>query len=361
MLVPCNATSGFNYQMQNIAKTSNKGIEFVFNYNILRSKDWTLNFGVNYNYNVNKVDDLIDGVNASADARQVWGSTLARPTNDYLVKEGEPVGLVQGFQSAGFYTVDDFTVENGVWTLKPGVADCQVGTYTDGYNKPTGQRAFPGMPKFEDTDGNGVVNENDVTIIGRMKPKHTGGFHINGRWKSLDFAANFTYQLDGKVYNADAMHDMYNDKTDNNGWARVATVADCWKSYNVDGNGDIYLVTDPNELRNINAGAKYGVPFSNNGIVSSDYIESAAFLRLQSLTIGYTLPKEWTKKVYINNARVYFTAGNLFCISGYKGIDPEVNVTPNADSSYAGFPTINFDYRSYPRSRTFTFGLNVAF
>ena len=361
MLVPCNATSGFQYQMQNIAKTSNKGIEFAFNYNIIRTKDLNLKVGLIYNYNVNKIDELIDGVNASADARQVWGSTLARPTNDYLVKEGEPVGLVQGFQSTGFYTVDDFNVVNGVWTLKEGIADCEVGTYTDGYSKPAGQRAFPGMPKFADINGDGVVNENDVTIIGRTKPKHTGGFNIAGSYKGFDLSANFTYQLDGKVYNANAMHDMYNDKTDLNGWARVATVADCWKSYNVNANGDIYLVTDPTELANLNAGAKYGVPFSNNGLVSSDYIESAAFLRLQSLTIGYTLPKDIISKAGLSNVRVYFTGGNLFCISGYKGIDPEVNVTPNADSSYSGFPTTNFDYRSYPRSRTFTFGLNVAF
>ncbi|MBO5548833.1 MAG: TonB-dependent receptor [Prevotella sp.] len=369
MLVPCNATSGFQYQMQNIAKTSNKGIELAFNYNIIRKNDFTLNFGINYNYNVNNVDKLIDGVNASADARQVWGSTLARPTNDYLVKEGEPVGLIQGFQSAGFYTVDDFTVDaNGVWTLKEGVADCKVGTYTmtgngaGQYKVADGQNAFPGMPKYANISGDdNVVDENDVTIIGRTKPKHTGGFNLNGSYKGFDLSANFTYQLDGKVYNANAMHDMYNDKTDLNGWARVATVADCWKSFNVDANGDIYLMTDPAELRAVNANAKYGVPFSNNGVVSSDYIESAAFLRLQSITIGYTLPKNLVAKAGISNARVYFTAGNLFCITGYKGIDPEVNVTPNADSSYSGFPTTNFDYRSYPRSRTFTFGLNVAF
>jgi len=77
--------------------------------------------------------------------------------------------------------------------------------------------------------------------------------------------------------------------------------------------------------------------------------------------VGYTLPKMWTGKVGISNARIYFTAGNLFCLKKYSGLDPDVNVSPNADSSYAGFPTPSYDYRSYPKSRTFTFGLNVAF
>lgn len=359
--VPCNATSGFEYQMQNVAETSNKGIELSFNYNIVRTKDFNLNFGLTYNYNVNNVEKLVEGVNVRGDARQVWGSTLAKPSEDYDVVVGEPVGLIRGFKSAGFYTVDDFNVENGVWTLKPGVPDCSVGTYTDGYAKPNDQVAFPGMPKFEDTNKDGIVDGNDVTIIGRAKPKHTGGFRINGAYKGFDFSLNFTYQLDGKVYNASAMRDMYNDKQTLNGWARLSSVSECWKSYNVDANGDIYLMNDPAELARVNAGAKYGVSYGLNGIVSSDYVESAAFLRLQTLTLGYTLPKQLIKKIALTNARVYFTAGNLFCITGYSGIDPEVNVSPNADSAYSGFPTPGFDFRSYPRSRTFTFGLNVAF
>jgi hypothetical protein len=138
----------------------------------------------------------------------------------------------------------------------------------------------------------------------------------------------------------------------------------CWHMYNIDGNGNMYCVTNPSELAALNAGAEYGVlgyVSELSPIISDNYIESAAFLRLQSLTIGYTLPKEWTKKIYINNARIYFTAGNLFCISGYDGLDPDVNVDRSMDSNYAGFPTPGYDYNSYPRSRTFTFGLNVAF
>ncbi len=361
MLVPCDPTSGFSFQMQNIAETSNKGLELSLNYEIVRKKDWNLSFGMTYNFNKNNVDKLQDGVLASAHTN--WGSTMRKPNYDYIVQEGEPVGLVQGFKSIGFYTVDDFNVENGVWTLKQGIPDNKLdlgGAYGGPYNLPTGQNAYPGMAKFADTDESGTVDADDATIIGHTMPKHTGGFNFSGHWKSIDFSANFTYQIGGDVYNANVMSDMKGDKDTGLGYNRLSEVSDTWKMYNIDNNGDIYLVTDPTELATLNASAKYPVTHEY-GITSSEFIEDASFLRLQTLTIGYTFPKVWTNKIGISNARIYFTGGNLFCLKKYSGLDPDVNVSPNADSSYAGFPTPNYDYRSYPKSRTFTFGLNVAF
>ena len=360
MLVPCDPTTGFSYQMQNIARTSNRGIELSLNYNIVRKKDWSLSFGLTYNYNKNKVDELQDKVIASAHTN--WGSTMRVPTYDYMVKEGEPVGLVQGMQSAGFYTVDDFTVANGVWTLKPGVPDNTIGMgqYNSPYTLANGQKAFPGMVKFADTDGNGVVDANDATIIGHTMPKHTGGFNLTARWKSLDFSANFTYQLDGDVYNANVMSDMKGDKDNSLGYNRLSEISDTWRFYDVDAAGDLVAVTEPEAVRALNANAKYAF-LPEYGITQSEFIEDARYLRLQTLTIGYTFPKQWTKKVGISNARIYFTGGNLFCLKSYSGLDPDVNVSWSADSNYSGFPTPAYDYRSYPKTRTFTFGLNVAF
>jgi TonB-linked SusC/RagA family outer membrane protein len=361
MRVPCDATTGFSYQYQNVGQTSNKGIELTLNYEILRNKDYNLSFGATINHNKNNVDKLVDGVVASAHTG--WGSTMRVPYYDYLVQVDEPVGLIQGLKSAGIYTVDDFTVANGVWTLKPGVPDYSATSYAggDAYKLADGQTAFPGMAKFEDLDGDGTVTTSDVDIIGRTQPKLTGGFNFNGRYKDLDFSANFTYQIGGDVYNANVMHALMGNKDTGLGQARLAEVADCWKMYAVNATGDLYAVTDPTELATLNAGAKYALPYSEYGICSSQFIEDASYLRLQTLTIGYTFPKGWTNFIGISRARIYATAGNLFCISGYSGLDPDVNVSPSADSSYSGFPTPNYDYLSYPKSRTFTFGLNVTF
>ena len=360
MLVPCDPTSGFSYQMQNIAETSNRGIELSLNYEIIRKKDFNLSFGLTYNFNKNKVDKLQEGVLASAHTN--WGSSMRVPNYDYIVQEGEPVGLVQGMKSCGFYTVDDFNYANGVWTLKQGVPDntLGLGQYNSPYTLPEGQKAFPGMVKYEDTNADGTVDANDATIIGHTMPKHTGGFNFSGRYKSIDFAANFTYQFGGDIYNANVMCDMKGDKDTSLGYNRLKEVSDTWRFYDVNSSGDLVAVTEPDAVRALNAGAKYGF-LPEYGVCSSDFIEDATHLRLQTLTVGYTFPKVWTKQIGISNARVYFTAGNLFCLKKYSGLDPDINVSPNADSAYSGFPTPSYDFRSYPKSRTFTFGLNVAF
>lgn len=361
MRVPCDPTSGFSYQYQNVAQTSNKGIELSLNYNAIRTKDFTLRFGMTYNYNHNNVDKLAE--NAIASAHTNWGSTMRLPNFDYIIQEGKPVGVIQGFKSKGFYTVDDFNVSNGVWTLKDGIADNEVGNWSGGkyYNIPAGQTAFPGMTKFEDVDGNGKVTVDDVTDLGYATAKHTGGFNISANYKGIDVSANFNYQIGGKVYNANVMHSMMGNKDTGLGYNRLAEVSECWKMFNVDSKGDIYAVTDPTELAALNANAKYALPYSEYGIVNSEFIEDASYLRLQTLTIGYTFPKNLIKHIGISNARIYFTGGNLFCLKSYSGLDPDVNVSPSADSSYSGFPTPNYDYQSYPKSRTFTFGLNVTF
>ena len=361
MKVPVAETTGHSYQFQNVGETSNKGLELSLFYEIIRSKDFNLSVNATYNYNKNNVEKVVDGVNA--DTHTNWGSSMKRPYNDYIIREGQPVGTIFGYKSAGFYTVDDCDVTNGVWTLKQGVPDISgvvnyTGVGNKEYNTPDGQVAFPGMMKFADTDGNGVVTEDDATIIGHTMPKHTGGFNINANWKGFDASVGFTYQIGGDVYNANAMHSMMGNKNTSYGWNRLAFVSDCWKMYDIDANGNLFAVTDPDALRALNAGAKHALPYCEYGMVSSEFIEDASYLRLNTLTIGYTIPKQLTKKIGISNLRVYFTGGNLFCITGYKGIDPDVNTRPGGQD---GFPVPNYDWNQYPRARTYTFGLNVAF
>ena len=353
MRVPVQPAYGFTYQYQNVAKTSNKGIEFAFNYNIIDKKDLSLSFGITYNYNVNKVEKV---VSANLGVSPNYASTALLPKSDmYTIIEGEPVGLIQGFVADGFYTVLDTNVKNSLAKYQG----------SNNYTLANGQGAFPGMPKYKDVNEDGKIDVDDITIIGRMPAKHTGGFNFSGRYKAIDFNANFAYQLDGKVYNANYARSVYSGMNDNYlGMTRLASRFDnSWSMYDIDGNGDLLLITDPTTLAAHNQNVAYGLLgyTSGNAHVTSDYIESAAFLRMQSLTIGYTFPKSLVNKIGINNARAYFTAGNLFCIMGYDGLDPDVNTDSAMSSSYAGFPTPGYDYNSYPRSRTFTFGLNVAF
>lgn len=108
MKVPVDTSAGYDWQFQNVGKTSNKGIELALSYDIVNKKDWGLTFGMTYNYNHNNVDELFDGV--LADTHTNWGSTMRLPNYDYIIREGQPVGLIQGYKSLGYYTVDDFNV-----------------------------------------------------------------------------------------------------------------------------------------------------------------------------------------------------------------------------------------------------------
>lgn len=361
MKVPCDASSGYKYQFQNAAQTSNKGIELSLSADLVRSKDFRLNLGLTYNYNVNNVDKIL--ANVTADTHTGWGSSMRIPYYDYAIREGYPVGLVMGLESAGFYSTADFDYVDGKYKLKAGVPDLRtIVNYPSDASKALaaeGQVAFPGVAKFVDQNGDGVIDDSDVTIIGEVMPKHTGGFTLSGNWKSIDFSAGFTYQLDGKVYNANAMHSMMGNKDNQLGQNRLSYVSDTYKIYDVDSSGDLFLVTDPSALDALNKNAKYALAYSEYGLTTSEFIESASYLRLNTLTIGYTLPKNWTKKVGISNARIYFTGNNLFLISGYSGLDPDVNT--NTDAGGDGFPTPYYDYNSYPKARTYTFGINVAF
>jgi TonB-linked SusC/RagA family outer membrane protein len=363
MKVPTDASTGYSYQFQNVGQTSNKGVEFAFNADIYRNKNWRLSANLTYNFNQNNVDELIDGV--LVDTRTGWGSSMTKPSYDYVIKVGKPVGLIQGFKSNGFYTVDDFNYDasTGVYTLKSGVADTKdIINYSSetlkGFKRADGQNAFPGMVKFEDTNNDGVINDDDKTIIGEAQAKHTGGFNLNAGYKNLDFSLNFVYQLGGKIYNANAMHSMMGNKDSGLGNNRLAFIKDTYRVYDVDANGDIHIVTEPTALNALNANAKYALNYNEYGLVSSQFIEDASYLRLQNLTLGYTLPRTLLSKLKIASVRLYFTGSNLFCLNNYSGIDPDVNTQPGGVD---GFPTPNYDYNSYPKARTYTFGLNITF
>ena len=365
MCIPIDETTGYSYQYQNIGQTSNKGIEIALNYDILRTKDFTLGVSATYNYNHNNIDELADNIIAQYGSQ--WASSATTPTYDYEFREGKPVGLIRGYICDGYYTTADFNYDPATktYTLKPGVADLgnQVGNYPSHYNLPEGQKAFPGAVKLRDLDGNGVADTEDVADLGEITHPHTGGFNLNMTWKDIDFSAGFAWAAGGHVYNVNSLINMYGNKDTGAGANKLEFISDCYQIYDIQ-NGELVPVVEPDALDALNTGAKYGVPYMENGTVLSTFVEDASFLRLNTLTVGYTFPKAWTKKIGMQRARVYATAGNLFTITGYSGIDPEVNADPNKSTTAANtgnYPLLGMDYGTYPRARTFTFGVNITF
>ncbi|MCD8031336.1 MAG: TonB-dependent receptor [Bacteroides sp.] len=366
MAVPVDHTTGYSYQFRNFGQTSNRGVELSLSADVIRQKDFRFNVGAIYNFNRNRLDKLPDADQYLYSS--YWGSSSLVPTNDYMFVVGKSIGVVRGFISDGYYEVDDFNYVNGQYVLKPGIADISkalTATYMHPFDLPDGQTAFPGAAKFADVDGSGTVDLDDATALGEVMPRHTGSFQLNFNYKNFDLSTHFTWVAGGKIYNAAAMSEASGLEFVGIGAQRMSWVSKAYKVYDVNAAGDLYAVTDPAELSALNAGAKYHLPYHQSGITASEWLENGSYLRLQTLTIGYTLPKDLLAKMKIEKMRFYLTATNLFTLTGYSGVDPEVNASPTGQTGFYSnlriFPTLNMDRGTYPRARTFTLGTNITF
>ncbi len=355
---------GYTTMQQNVGQTSNRGVEFQVNGYAVNTRDFQLTFNANIAFNRNKVDKLADADYMTTNSGAF--STDMRGLDDYRVIVGQPLGLVWGFVHDGFYTCDDFQTyvdDNGVtqfvmngsnYVLKEGVVD---NSYTTAGSK-GGLR--PGAPKYRDLDDDGVITaEGDRTIIGKTQPKFTGGFGLTAFWKGFDFSANFNFVVGNDVYNLDKMVTTQQYRND---WSNLRDFMGASTAWTYLDRTTGTIVSDYETLKAMNEGKKYWSALSmsgNNPTPTSWAVEDGSYLRLQTLTLGYTLPVSWTRKFACNQLRVYCTLNNVATITGYSGYDPEVSSAING-SSYSGL-TPGADYSAYPKAFSWTAGVNISF
>ena len=332
--------SGYDSQYRNLGSTRNRGVELTLNAPIVSKKDFSLNIGGNIAYNRNRVTDL--GGLQRITAQSYWASTEIG--DDYVVEVGQPMGNMYGFKSDGMYSPDDFTWNGSKWVLNEGVVDAS-GIVGASY-------MLPGAPKYKDITGDGKVTVADRTIIGNASPDFTGGFNLSGFVHGFDFSANFNFMIGNEVYNANKVEFTSSRKFSNRNLQNIMDVDKRWT--NIDWTtGE--MISDPDQLKAVNKGKTMWAPFVGSAIFSDWAVEDASFLRLQSVTIGYTLPESLTQKIYLRRVRVYVTGTNLFCLTKYSGYDPEV------DTRRATPLTPGVDYSAYPKSIGFVAGLNLTF
>lgn len=357
MLTSIPGITGFTATYDNIGQTSNKGIEISLSGEIYKDKDWNITAGMNINFNKGNVDELADNVTGLYSSS--WCGSSSFPGNDYILKEGSPVGIVRGYIYDGFYTTDDFNYVNGQYVLKEGVTD--LGSFINpvhGVDRPEGQNAYPGLPKYRDMNDDKVIDELDVCEIGDMNPVHTGGFNINATWKNFDLGLYFNWSYGNDVYNVNKIASMYCAKESGAYENKLAFMKDAYKIYDIV-DGQLVHLTTPEQLNAANVNAKYPLPYSENGVTSTLAIEDGSYLRLNTLTLGYSLPQNLLRKVGISKLRIYGTVYNVFTITGYSGLDPEVSA--NTSNNNATYPTVGLDWGTYPRARSFVVGLNLTF
>ncbi|WP_201977447.1 SusC/RagA family TonB-linked outer membrane protein [Hymenobacter rubidus] len=335
--VPITPTSGYTSQLQNVGETSNQGFELQLSGAVVRTPDFTWTASANSSVNRGRIESL-GPIASIAGLSSGWASTTI--TQDYLARVGDPVGLMYGYITDGFYTADDFSgydAAKKAWVLKsdrPSDATVQ------------GQPVAPGIIKLKDVDGNGVVDSNDRTVIGNANPKLTGGLNQQFSYKGFDASIFLNFVLGNDIYNANKIE--YTSAV--NPYSNLlATMNNRYRTIDANGNA----ITDLETSRQVNQNATIWQP-TRTFFLHSWAVENGSFLRVNNVTIGYSLPKALIAKVKLTQARFYVTANNLYTFTKYTGYDPETNTRRSSPL------TPGVDYGGYPRSRLLLFGVNLS-
>ena len=311
------ASSGYTSAMINIGSMRNHGFEFTLDLVPVKKKNfsWSLNFNIAMNRNT---VTALTGNQHSLMSSVSWDNTF-NTQYPYITQVGKPSGMMYGFVYEGTYKSDDF---DGFGNLLGSVP----------YKESVGKaETRPGDAKYRDLNCDGVIDDNDRTIIGCGQPLHTGGFGTSLNFYGFDLNVLFSWSYGNDVLNANRLIFETGSKS---GLNLFSSYKDHW--------------TEENQTDIPGIGA------NGTNVYSSRVVEDGSFLRLRSLSIGYTFPRSILRKMHFDTMRVYLSGENLFTLTDYSGADPEV-------STRNSVLTPGFDWSAYPRARGCTLGLSFTF
>lgn len=300
---------GIGTYYSNILDLTNNGFEFSIGGDVVRTKDFTYNTMLSISANRNKITKLN-------------GSTLGMMHQD-LYMEGHAMGTVKGYKVAGIYQSQDQISKLNEQAMAKG-----YGFYQNG--------AAVGDYMFADTNGDGYISEADRTAIANPEPKVFGGWSNTLSYKNFTLSMLFQYQLGGDAYYS-TMHESAS------GALGMSILREMY------GNTWTPDRTD----------AKYAklmwMPSADtNTQVNDRYVYSNSYFRLRNITLSYTFEPAWLERLHVSGASVFFTATNLFTITDWPGLDPDMAAT-NAFTKTTETKDV------YPMSRSFSFGLKLQF
>ena len=306
--VPVSGLTGITSRWQNVGEMRNSGIEITIGGDIIRTKDWLWSLDLNMGYNKNKLEKLYgDDPNMMI---------IGGGGNDTSIAGAAEKVLKVGYSTDRYYLRE--------WA---------------------GVDPKNGAPLWYKNDGSGETTSNyseaKQVMTEATSPKLFGGFNTSLTWKNIDLNASFGFSLGGKIYNYSRQeYDSDGAYTDRNQMKLI----DGWSRWEKEGD----IATHP--------AASYGNK-SNSNKASTRDLEDGDYLKLRSLSIGYNLN---LSKYYIQNMRIYFTAENVFTLTGFSGIDPEVPAYyDETTGTYKSIGTAGANL--YPSTRKFMFGINLTF
>ena len=342
-------STGYTDQFQNIGSIRNRGVEIVLNSTNIRTKDFTWTMDFNIAFNKSKVLDIY-GENGETDYFiQDYDSRMG-----FKIEKGKPLGQFYGLLYDGLYTTDDFNQNaDGTYTLKDGVASLKG---ADRGNVKPGDVKYVALMGETDEDGNPVWSTNDRTVIGNAAPDFTGGWTNTFMYKGFDLSIFMNFSVGNDVFNMSTQRFVGPYLPNQN---TIGKMANRFTLIDPETGRES---TDLSRLAALNPGQYSGNLMwnisGNNKTAISDhssyYIEDGSYLRLNTITLGYTFPQRLTQRAKINKARLYVTLNNIYTFTDYEGYDPEVSATSSA-------LTPGIDNSSYPRSKSWVVGVNLTF
>jgi TonB-linked SusC/RagA family outer membrane protein len=316
-------STGFASMYKNIGKIRNDGLELTLGFTPIHTRDFIWSGDFNISFNRDRVLQLSEGQEVLLNAVSFTGDFNA--TNLYIARVGGPVASFYGAIWEGVYGVEDFDVTPaGKYVLKEGVP-------SNGNDRASIQ---PGDIKYADINGDGIVNDQDMVVIGRCAPIHIGGLNNNFTWRNFNLNIFFQWSYGNDIMNANRifMEGNYGNKNIN----QFASYNDHW-------------TFDNQNSRNFRVGGQ-----GPRGIYSSRTIEDGGFLRLKTMQLSYTLPRRITNRMHLESLSVNISGQNLWTLTRYSGLDPEVSTRHTT-------LTPGFDYSAYARNRVFTTGIDITF
>lgn len=334
---PISAISGATTILTNMrdSKVENKGVDLQIDAVAVSSGNFNLNLSGNFSLNRNKVLDLGGG-------STILSRGAERSYLTHITTTGQPIGMFYGFKVEGMVSESD--MEN--IAEDDAVYNSSIQSFPEGYELKGPPRSLassnplrPGDLYFKDENGDGVVNDDDKTVVGNPYPDFTYGMTLSGNYKAFDFtiAMNGSHGnevLDGQDYY------LFNMEASGN---QYAVVNDRYRNESEPGNGWIYK-------------ASRGGTQSNSTRLSTFYIQDGSFLRITNITVGYSLQNQWAlERMRLSGLRLYAGVDNVFTFTKYLGYNPEVDYNNGANL------TPGVDYGKYPLMRSFNLGVKLTF
>jgi TonB-linked SusC/RagA family outer membrane protein len=327
----------------NVGSIENKGVEITLNTTNITNKDFQWTSNIVFSLNRNKV------VSLDTESSTIEKTYQPSSTNYIVTKTvvGEPIGQFWGYKVIGrFDNPTDFYKHDANGNV------VQVAIPEGNTISP--ESTWLGDYIFEDVNGDGVINSEDCTFIGNPEPKFTWGFGNTFSYKNFDLNLFFSGSYGNKALNLTRMY-IEDPRLNSN-------ILKSSLNYAVVSVIDPSLPSDDYRNCYVSNASSTTMPALQRSDKNANYtrisdllIEDASYIRLQNLSFGYTLPKNLVRKAYLENVRVYFNCQNVFTLTKYKGLDPEVG------AMYGDALMTGVDYGRYPSPRIYTFGINLAF